>query len=207
MIKLFDGDDDQEKTPEVKPAAPSSLSIAPEADPVPVEPPGAEDTPAASPAPAEESVPEVSAPPDVPAEPPPTAAETQEEPSALRREELPAPDEEIPPPHEYGPVTEDTRTETGREYPPGFSENGPKQDVYVAVPYKPQTKGEAIRGAGLAWSAGIIFFGSIVFMLILGWGADLLLGSSPWGIVGGIVLGSLIGFIQFFRISAQIFKK
>jgi F0F1-type ATP synthase assembly protein I len=32
------------------------------------------------------------------------------------------------------------------------------------------------------------------------------LGSSPWGIVAGIVLGSLIGFVQFFRITSQIFK-
>jgi F0F1-type ATP synthase assembly protein I len=43
-------------------------------------------------------------------------------------------------------------------------------------------------------------------MLILGWFADLLLGSSPWGIVGGIILGAAIGFLQFFRITSQIFK-
>ena len=42
-------------------------------------------------------------------------------------------------------------------------------------------------------------------MLFLGWGADLLLGSSPWGLVGGIVLGAVIGFVQFFRITSQIF--
>jgi F0F1-type ATP synthase assembly protein I len=47
----------------------------------------------------------------------------------------------------------------------------------------------------------------MVFMLLLGWFADLLLGSSPWGIVAGIVLGSIIGFIQFFRITSQIFGK
>lgn len=60
---------------------------------------------------------------------------------------------------------------------------------------------------GLAWSAGISLFGSIIFLLIIGWFADLLLGSSPWGIVGGIVLGSVIGFIQFFRMNAEIFKR
>ena len=63
------------------------------------------------------------------------------------------------------------------------------------------------RRMGLAYSAGIAFFGAVVFMLILGWGADLLLGTKPWGIVVGIVLGSIIGFIQFFRITSQIFKK
>ena len=63
------------------------------------------------------------------------------------------------------------------------------------------------RRMGLAYSAGIAFVGAVVFMLILGWGADLLLGTKPWGVVGGIILGSIIGFIQFFRITSQIFKK
>jgi hypothetical protein len=63
-----------------------------------------------------------------------------------------------------------------------------------------------VRRSGLAWSAGVIFFGSVAFMLFVGWGADLLFGSSPWGLVLGIVLGSVIGFIQFFRISSQIYK-
>jgi F0F1-type ATP synthase assembly protein I len=74
------------------------------------------------------------------------------------------------------------------------------------LPYTPDTFGESVRKSGLAWSASIALFGSVVFMLVIGWFADLLLGSSPWGIVAGIVLGSVIGFIQFFRISAQIFK-
>jgi len=66
---------------------------------------------------------------------------------------------------------------------------------------------ETVRQSGLAWSAGIAFFAAVVFMLILGWGADVLLGTTPWGIVGGIMLGSVIGFIQFFRLTSQIFKK
>ncbi len=73
--------------------------------------------------------------------------------------------------------------------------------------YKPETPAENIRQSGLAYSAAIILFASVVFMLILGWFADLLLGSSPWGIVGGIILGALIGFVQFFRITSQIFRK
>jgi hypothetical protein len=58
----------------------------------------------------------------------------------------------------------------------------------------------------MAWSAAVALFGSVVFMLIVGWGADLLLGSSPWGIVVGIVIGSIIGFLQFFRTTSQILK-
>lgn len=72
---------------------------------------------------------------------------------------------------------------------------------------KPQSASETIRQSGMAYSAAIVLFGSIVFTMILGWFADLLLGSSPWGIVGGIVFGAVIGFINFFRITSQIFKK
>ncbi len=72
-------------------------------------------------------------------------------------------------------------------------------------PYVPPSTAESVRRSGLAWSAGIVFFSSIAFMLFLGWIADLLFGSSPWGLVGGIVLGSIIGFVQFFRISSRIF--
>ena len=76
---------------------------------------------------------------------------------------------------------------------------------FVPVSYTPETTEQAVRNSGLAWSAGVVFFGAVAFMLFLGWLADLLLGSSPWGIVGGIVLGSIIGFLQFFRISSQIY--
>ena len=65
---------------------------------------------------------------------------------------------------------------------------------------------ETIRRTGLAWTVGIVFFSSVIAMLVLGWGADLLLGSSPWGVVIGIVIGSLIAFFQLFRLSSQIFK-
>lgn len=76
---------------------------------------------------------------------------------------------------------------------------------FVPMAYMPPTEGESVRRSGLAYTAGITFFGAVAFMLFLGWGADLLLGSSPWGLVGGIVLGAIIGFVQFFRITSQIF--
>jgi F0F1-type ATP synthase assembly protein I len=82
-----------------------------------------------------------------------------------------------------------------------------EKEDFVISHAEPQSSSETVRQSGLAWSAGIAFFGAVVFMLILGWGADVLLGTSPWGIVGGIVLGSIIGFVQFFRLSSQIFKK
>ena len=79
------------------------------------------------------------------------------------------------------------------------------KEPFILADHPPESAGETIRRTGLAWSAGIAFFGAIVFMLFLGWLADLLLGSSPWGVVGGIVLGSIIGFLQFFRITSRIF--
>jgi F0F1-type ATP synthase assembly protein I len=72
---------------------------------------------------------------------------------------------------------------------------------------QPLTTAEALRQSGMAWSAAVGLFGSILFMLILGWFFDLLTGASPFGKVGGILIGAAIGFYQFFRTTSQIFKK
>ena len=79
-------------------------------------------------------------------------------------------------------------------------------EIFSQSPYQSESPDETIRKSGLAYSAAIILFGAIVFTLILGWFADLLFGTSPWGKVGGIILGSIIGFIQFFRTTSQLFK-
>jgi F0F1-type ATP synthase assembly protein I len=73
--------------------------------------------------------------------------------------------------------------------------------------FQPETTADTIRNSGLAYAAAVILLASVIFMLILGWFADLLFGTSPWGIVVGIVLGSIIGFVQFFRTTSQILKK
>jgi len=83
----------------------------------------------------------------------------------------------------------------------------PPEESFILSEVEPQSLSETVRQSGLAYSAGIALFASVVFMLLIGWGADLLFGSSPWGIVSGIVLGALIGFFQFFRLTSQIFKK
>src|SRR5580765_7942987 len=84
-------------------------------------------------------------------------------------------------------------------------ETGEKEPFIRAKSSTPESVAETARRSGLAYSAAIAFFASVVFMLVIGWGADLLFGTSPWGMVAGIVLGSVIGFIQFFRISSRIF--
>ena len=81
------------------------------------------------------------------------------------------------------------------------------EEPFTLSESEPQSLSENIRQSGLAYSAGIVLFASVAFMLVIGWGADVLLGSSPWGLVSGIVLGALIGFVQFFRLTSQIFKK
>jgi F0F1-type ATP synthase assembly protein I len=101
----------------------------------------------------------------------------------------------------------------GRTRPPevitlfeGPENEGEKED-FILSEAPSESAGETARRSGLAFSAGVAFFSAVVFMLVLGWLADLFFGTSPWGIVGGIVLGSIIGFIQLFRVSSQIFKK
>ncbi len=91
------------------------------------------------------------------------------------------------------------------DYENSGSESPPDEPSTISNS-QPESMAETVRRSGLAYSAGIAFFASVVFMLVIGWGADLLLGSSPWGIVFGIVLGSIIGFVQFFRITSRIFK-
>ena len=88
-----------------------------------------------------------------------------------------------------------------------FDEPAKPDDEFVLSETEPQSLSENVRQSGLAYSAGIVLFASVAFMLVIGWGADLLFGSSQWGIVSGIVLGALIGFFQFFRLTSQIFKK
>lgn len=94
---------------------------------------------------------------------------------------------------------EQTKTDAWPNEQPG------QEPDFVPLAYAPPTEAESVRRSGLAYSAAISFVCSVVLMLFIGWGADLLFGSAPWGLVGGIVLGAIIGFLQFFRITSQIF--
>jgi F0F1-type ATP synthase assembly protein I len=82
------------------------------------------------------------------------------------------------------------------------------EEPRVSSPYyEPESQAETARKMGLGYAAGITFFATIAFMLFIGWGADLILGSKPWGLVGGIILGAVIAFVQFFRITNRIYQK
>lgn len=80
------------------------------------------------------------------------------------------------------------------------------EESAMLTDYSPPSTADSFRMAGLAMSAGIALFGSVAFMMIVGWIVDLLAGTSPWGIVVGIVVGSIIGFVQFFRTNSEILK-
>jgi ATP synthase protein I len=45
---------------------------------------------------------------------------------------------------------------------------------------------------------------SIVSCLLVGWALDRWLGTSPWLIVAGVVLGSVAGFMQFIRLMSRV---
>ncbi|MBV9242702.1 MAG: AtpZ/AtpI family protein [Acidobacteria bacterium] len=73
--------------------------------------------------------------------------------------------------------------------------------------YEPESQAESARKMGLGYAAGITFFATVAFMIFIGWGADLILGTKPWGVVVGIVLGAVMAFVQFFRITNRIYNK
>lgn len=114
---------------------------------------------------------------------------------------------------ELSPTVYDTTRLT--EFPEtasGTAAAAPRVEASADVPFQSalfesESQAETARKSGLAYAAGITLFASVVFMMIIGWGADLLLGTAPWGIVGGIVLGALVGFVQFFRLTSRILKK
>jgi F0F1-type ATP synthase assembly protein I len=91
------------------------------------------------------------------------------------------------------------------EQDPWSGEPRPEEPIISVANYQPESQAESARKMGLGYAAGITFFATIAFMLFIGWGADLVLGSKPWGLVGGIVLGAVIAFIQFFRITNRIY--
>ncbi len=60
------------------------------------------------------------------------------------------------------------------------------------------------RKSGLAYAAGFSLFSAVVAGLIAGWLMDRWLGTQPWLLVTGIVLGAVAGFYQFIRVSSKL---
>jgi ATP synthase protein I len=56
----------------------------------------------------------------------------------------------------------------------------------------------------MAYAAAFSLFASVVSGLIAGWLLDRWLGTSPWLLVAGIVLGAAAGFYELVRITSKI---
>ncbi len=63
---------------------------------------------------------------------------------------------------------------------------------------------ETNRKTGLAYAAAFSLFAAVVSGLIVGWLLDRWLGTRPWLLVVGIILGAIAGFYEFIRASAKL---
>ncbi|HEX3143090.1 MAG TPA: AtpZ/AtpI family protein [Pyrinomonadaceae bacterium] len=67
-----------------------------------------------------------------------------------------------------------------------------------------EDKQETNRKSGMAYAAAFSLFASVVSGLIGGWLLDRWLGTAPWLLVAGIVLGAAAGFYELIRITSKI---
>lgn len=63
---------------------------------------------------------------------------------------------------------------------------------------------ETTRKSGIAYAAAFSLFASVVTLFGLGWALDRWLGTSPWLLVIGLVLGAVVGFYQFVRLTSKL---
>lgn len=78
-----------------------------------------------------------------------------------------------------------------------------KKDGFYQPDPNPESEAESIRKSSLAYGAVTALVGAILIFMGIGWAIDKYLNSAPWGIVIGIILGAIIGFYQFIRITSQ----
>jgi ATP synthase protein I len=63
---------------------------------------------------------------------------------------------------------------------------------------------DANRKSGIAYAAAISLFAAVVSGLLVGYLLDRWLGTRPWLLVAGLVLGSAAGFYEFIRASSKL---
>ena len=67
------------------------------------------------------------------------------------------------------------------------------------------TDEEENRKTGFAYAAGITLFASVAAGCLFGWFLDKWLGTQPWLLIVGIVLGSAAGLFEFVRLSSKTY--
>ena len=63
---------------------------------------------------------------------------------------------------------------------------------------------EENRKGGIAYAAALTLFASVASMTGVGWLLDRWLGTAPWLLGFGIVLGAVAGFYQFIRLTSKL---
>jgi ATP synthase protein I len=63
---------------------------------------------------------------------------------------------------------------------------------------------EDTKKSGIAYAAGLVLFTSVISLCGVGWLLDRWLGTKPWLLVTGIVLGAVAGFYQFIRLTSKL---
>jgi F0F1-type ATP synthase assembly protein I len=60
------------------------------------------------------------------------------------------------------------------------------------------------RRSGIAYAAALSLFFTVATLLGLGWLLDRWLKTSPWLMVAGIILGSILGLYEFIRLTSKL---
>ena len=63
---------------------------------------------------------------------------------------------------------------------------------------------ETNRKSGIAYAAALSLFFSVVALCGVGWLLDRWLGTKPWLMAAGIVLGAALGFYEFILLSSKL---
>lgn len=63
---------------------------------------------------------------------------------------------------------------------------------------------EANRKSGIAYAAAFSLFAGVVAGMLIGWLLDRSLGTRPWLLVVGLILGAAAGFYELVRASSKL---
>jgi F0F1-type ATP synthase assembly protein I len=78
------------------------------------------------------------------------------------------------------------------------------KDGFYKPDEHPESIGETNRKSGMAYGAVTLLVAAILVFLGIGWLIDRYFQTAPIFLVAGVILGTIIGFYQFYRISSQI---